>query len=153
MLQAKYRENYVVCIPDQGQPYLLSLRNKFGQRVHKMQPSKSSSGYLQYLLRWNGKSVLCRLHIIVAEVMFGPRFPGDEVNHIDGNKLNNRPDNLEYVSHKENMVHSKREGLSGTTAYKPEVNRDERSVKNNHPKEWIMDWEGIDYFLQKSLDN
>ncbi|CAK0876810.1 unnamed protein product, partial [Prorocentrum cordatum] len=47
------------------------------------------------------------VHRLVAHTFIGPPSGGDryEVNHIDGNKSNNRVDNLEYVSRAQNMLH------------------------------------------------
>lgn len=42
----------------------------------------------------DGKTV--RLCDLVAEVWIGPRPEGHQVVHIDGNKRNNKPDNLKY---------------------------------------------------------
>lgn len=36
---------------------------------------------------------------------------GMTVNHIDGNHLNNKVENLEYLSHRENVLHGFRNGL------------------------------------------
>lgn len=48
---------------------------------------------------------------LVALAWIGPR-PGDAVvNHIDGCKTNNRPENLEYISSVENVNHAYRTGL------------------------------------------
>lgn len=44
-------------------------------------------------------------HLIIAERFYGPRPKGLTVNHKDCNKLNNHPDNLEYVSIAENVRH------------------------------------------------
>lgn len=47
-----------------------------------------------------------RIHRLVAEA-FVPRVEGkDTVNHIDGNKLNNRADNLEWADRSEQMYHA-----------------------------------------------
>jgi DNA-binding transcriptional regulator YiaG len=42
-------------------------------------------------------------HFMVALTWLGPRPPGFDISHQDGNKLNNRVSNLVYESRKENM--------------------------------------------------
>ena len=52
------------------------------------------------------------LHRLVMLTFVGePPQIQPEVNHIDGNRSNNRLDNLEYCSRQENMDHAKRTGL------------------------------------------
>jgi len=67
---------------------------------------KRKDGYvIVHLQDPDYKSVPKYLHIIVAE-QFVSKPDSDEaleIDHIDGNKSNNRADNLEWVTHKENM--------------------------------------------------
>lgn len=56
------------------------------------------NGYKQVSL--NGKTF--RVHCLVAEVFHGGRPPGFVVDHVDGDKLNNYKENLEYVTSDEN---------------------------------------------------
>lgn len=46
------------------------------------------------------------VHVLVANAFIGIKQKGMEVNHIDANKSNPRLENLEYLTHKENMEHS-----------------------------------------------
>ena len=50
-------------------------------------------------------------HIIVAECYYGPKPKGLVTDHIDGNKMNNHKDNLEYVTREENQKRAYRLGL------------------------------------------
>lgn len=44
------------------------------------------------------------IHKIVSETFNGPTPKGYEINHIDENKMNYNLENLEFVTHRENMV-------------------------------------------------
>ncbi|HYG12169.1 MAG TPA: HNH endonuclease [Pyrinomonadaceae bacterium] len=68
-------------------------------------------GYLYLTLSKSGKARTVRAHALVAAAFIGPRPDGLFVNHIDGNKQNNRVENLEYVTCRENMEHASRTGL------------------------------------------
>ena len=50
------------------------------------------------------------VHRVVAATFFG-RNDLLIVNHKDGNTRNNRPENLEYVTHRENTIHAYNTGL------------------------------------------
>jgi len=52
-----------------------------------------------------------RVHSLVATAFLGARPEGQQINHIDGDKLNNCSRNLEYVTPHENMSHAHRLGL------------------------------------------
>ena len=71
----------------------------------------ATDGYWRVLLRKNSKSKCVNVHILVAKAFIPNPDNKPEVNHIDGNKLNNACSNLEWVSHKENMDHAWKNGL------------------------------------------
>ena len=65
--------------------------------------------YLSVRLSKNGKERHVKVNRIVAETFI--QRPELEVNHKDGNKLNNSVDNLEWCTRKENVQHAIRTGL------------------------------------------
>lgn len=61
------------------------------------------NGYPGLVLTYpNGRPVGFDLHFMVAVTWLGPRPPGFDISHQDGNKLNNSVINLKYESRKEN---------------------------------------------------
>lgn len=68
-------------------------------------------GYRKAALYKNGKGHEKRIHRLVAEhFVHNPRMK-ETVNHIDGNKLNNHADNLEWSTRKEQLDHAYNTGL------------------------------------------
>jgi hypothetical protein len=70
--------------------------------------------YMQVFIRPNivGKSKVYLIHRLVASAFIPNTENKPEVNHWDGNKLNNKIDNLEWATHKENCEHRELHGLS-----------------------------------------
>ena len=68
-------------------------------------------GYLGVSLRFQGKTYSRYIHRLVAE-HFLTIIEDCEVNHIDGNKLNNNLSNLEWISHTDNIKHAYNLGLT-----------------------------------------
>lgn len=68
-------------------------------------------GYVQVQLYRNGKPENRQVHRLVAEAFIGPREAGFEPNHKDGDKTNNTPSNLEWLTRSDNMIHAYATGL------------------------------------------
>jgi len=72
---------------------------------------KGSRGYLIIRLHKNGKLYRKNIHRLVAHAFLGKCPLGKEVNHKNGNKIDNYIENLEYVTHKENQRKAAKLGL------------------------------------------
>ena len=98
------------------------IRNHRTRKIIK--PSPNKKGYLSLTL---GNHKTKRVHRCVAETFIPNPHNKTEVNHIDGNKLNNCVDNLEWVTGRENMDHGVRLGL-----FKTEANKISATGENNN---------------------
>ena len=72
--------------------------------------------YLEVRLFKNNKSTAKVIHRLVANAFIPNPESKPQVNHIDGNKLNNRVDNLEWMSNSENQKHAYSLGLQPSRA-------------------------------------
>jgi ribosomal protein S25 len=68
-------------------------------------------GYVWFNLCMNGKQHTKRLNRLVAEAFIENPECKATVNHIDGDKRNNRADNLEWATKEEQMKHAYAHGL------------------------------------------
>lgn len=98
-------ESYAVS--DQGRVMRIARGN--GTRPgHILKPQRNGYGYRHVGLYREGSCKTITIHTLVMLAFVGPRPEGMEVNHIDGDKTNNRLSNLEYVTPQENILHAVR---------------------------------------------
>jgi hypothetical protein len=86
----------------------------FAYRRWETMKACNSTGYAQVGLWKNGKRYQRYVHALVAEAFLGERPSGKHINHLNGNKLDNRSENLEYCTRKENAEHALSMGLYKT---------------------------------------
>ena len=76
-----------------------------GSRNKRRFGNTSDKGYKTVLIRDNGTERTVFVHRLVAMAYVPNPHNKPQVNHIDGDKTNNRPENLEWVTLEENMRH------------------------------------------------
>jgi hypothetical protein len=86
--------------------YFVTTDGKIIRNDRILKPSINNAGYYSLTICHKGSKKMMMIHRIIAETYITNQFNKLEVNHIDGNKLNNHIDNLEWVSSSENKKHA-----------------------------------------------
>ena len=88
--------------------------NIYSTKSNKVLKAKVSgtSKYLEVAIRVNGRYLTRSVHRLVAKAYLGDS--NKQVNHKNGDKHDNRPENLEYVTHSQNQQHALKNGLRKT---------------------------------------
>lgn len=74
--------------------------------------SKNKKGYPQVRIYVNSVKTCQKIHkLVMISFKQNEYFEGAVINHIDGNKLNNRLDNLEWCTPSENQKHAYKNNL------------------------------------------
>lgn len=101
-------------------PYYISkhgivVRDPESKYCHKskthVKPYLNNKGYSCINLWLNSKCHKFQIHRLLAIYFIPNPLDLKEVNHIDGNPLNNSLDNLEWVTHQQNIQHAWNNGL------------------------------------------
>jgi hypothetical protein len=81
-------------------------------KLKKLKPRKDNShGYLMVWLQIDGKNTGKLIHRLVGEIFLPNPENKPQINHIDGNKLNNHISNLEWCTSSHNNKHAYQIGL------------------------------------------
>ena len=95
----------------EGLYYISKDGNVFSQRSNKYLSPSVSTNYYKLILSVNNKRKTKMIHRLAAEAFIENPLCKREVNHIDGNKLNNNVKNLEWCTTLENEIHADKNNL------------------------------------------
>ena len=106
------------------------LRNDVTKHIRNFDEQKPYNRYAVASFKVNGKPVRRKLHRLVAAAWMENPDNLPEINHINGDKYDNRVENLEWCTHSENMKHAYRTGIcppppspkTPVTAYDKDMN-------------------------------
>lgn len=128
-------------------------------KMHNQQVNRY--GYLHSKLCKYGKCNHRTIHRLVATAFLENPNKHPQVNHIDGNKMNNHVDNLEWVSRSGNIKHAYDTGLmnsdhlKGSKHHNAKLTEDDvRAIRaSDKSRKELMEEYGISYSTLKDVLN
>lgn len=98
--------------------YNLFVRNKISGKILKHTPPTKCMKYYKVAMKYqdNGMNKYRNfsVHRVVASAFCTNYNGGDQVNHKNGDKLDNRVENLEWVTNSQNRIHAFKSGLQSS---------------------------------------
>lgn len=86
--------------------------NIYSKKTNRfMRPMLNQSGYQYVILQENNTKKKELVHRLIAKSFLNNPYNKFQVNHIDGNKINNNISNLEWCTQSENTIHAFKNGL------------------------------------------
>lgn len=92
-------------------------------RYKEVKGTESNRGYLYFQLQRDGKRRNFSFHNLVAKAFIGEPPDGMEVDHINRQRLDNRLQNLRYVTHQTNIRNS--------SAYRDDIEEQDKRKRAN----------------------
>lgn len=99
------------CIKSYNKKYQISNLGRVKNRKKILKICNNGKGYLYISLSKNNKRKNFLIHRLVANAFIINKENKPCINHIDGNKQNNKVDNLEWITYSENHKHAFKIGL------------------------------------------
>lgn len=99
MVQKEYK-GFIVYLDENDEIVVINRHTN-----RRITPHIGTDGYVHVVRRENGKVIRERLHKIIATCFVDNKNGNKYVNHIDSNKTNNHPSNLEWCTNSENVKH------------------------------------------------
>lgn len=145
MKSAKENWKIVSCNNNYEVSDLGNIRNRKTKKI--MRPAISNKGYYLVSLSNKGKQHTYTIHKLVMENFNRLPLSKEVINHIDHNKLNNKLDNLEYITQKENVRDAFDNNLCSNVVSQAKKNIlraidsskikiDQYDINNNYIKTW-----------------
>lgn len=91
------------------------------------------------------------IHRLVAECFCENPNEYDEVNHIDGNCLNNRADNLEWCTHAGNMLNAKERGVLSHDFEKGSLHpKSKKVLQYKKDGTFVKEWDSLNQIMRET---
>ena len=127
-------------VSSDGRVFSSSGWRGYGER--EMQQTPNADGYPSVRLVIDGRRKRVAVHRLVADAYLGAKPVGYEVCHINGDKTDNRAENLRYGTRKENAADREQHGRTSCGE------RHSAAIKASNHKERVK--RGADHYLTKA---